>query len=221
MVGSQRNRTVRASGDHRAGQSAGMLDARHPVLEPDVASQRHDLLVAALPHHPGAVARILELLDQAGDVLLVAAGEQGVEYGAEQGEVLDALCSPVGSELAARDPPDLLRVGLEEGAVQPPSEPAGGPALEAGLVDRWAYAHPEVREHAQEGLDDAQVPQGVAGAQRVVVEAALVEDAAHPGADEEVVVVEDLVPEVGDDPTFVRSDGRRCRSASRRGPPSG
>ncbi len=37
-----------------------------------------DQLAAALPHHPRPELRVLELLDEAGDVLLVALGPQGV-----------------------------------------------------------------------------------------------------------------------------------------------
>ena len=43
-----------------------------------------------------------------------------------------------------------------------------------------------------------EVAEGVAQLDRVVVELALVEDAAHPGAEKEVLVGQDLVPELLD-----------------------
>ncbi len=53
----------------------------------------HDL-GAALPHHPGAVLGVLELLDEAGDLLLVPVGQERVDHRLEQREVLDALGAP-------------------------------------------------------------------------------------------------------------------------------
>ena len=101
---------------------------------------------AALPHHPGAVLRVLELLDQGGDLLLVAlrAGWRSIDGLAER-QVLDALRGPVGRDLVGRHAPDLLGVGLEEDAVEAPAEARRRPALERGLVLRRPDAHPEVR----------------------------------------------------------------------------
>ena len=47
----------------------------------------------------------------------------------------------------------------------------------------------------QHGLADAEVREGVAGLERVVEELVVVEDAAHPGPHDEVLVRQDLVPE--------------------------
>ena len=46
---------------------------------------------APLPHHAGAVLRVLELLNEAGDVLLVPVGPQRIHDGREQRQVLDPL----------------------------------------------------------------------------------------------------------------------------------
>ena len=109
-----------------------------------------DQLAAALPHHPGAVLRVLELLDEAGDVLLVPLrAASGVDAPPlHEREVLDALGGPVGLDLGGRHAPDLLGVGLEEVPVEAPAEAGGDAALERCLVLRRADPRPEVRQHA-------------------------------------------------------------------------
>ncbi len=59
-------------------------------------------------------------------------------------------------------------------------------------------AHPQVRQHTADGLDDAEVAQGVAGLERVVEELALVEDAAEPGPNHELVGRQQFVPHLLD-----------------------
>ena len=97
-----------------------------------------------------------------------------------------------------RDAPDLLGVGLEEGPVEAPAEAGGDPALEVVLVLGRPDPHPEVGQHAEERLDEAEVAQRVEGLERVVEVLAVVVDPAHPGPEHEVLVVEDLVPELLD-----------------------
>jgi hypothetical protein len=153
------------------------------------------VLGAALPHQAGPELRVLELLDEAGDLLLVALGQQRVRDRREQRQVLDALRRPVGLDLGGVDAPDLLGVGLEEDAVQPPAEAGRDPALEVALVLGRPDAHERVREHAAHGLQQPEAAQGVAGLERVVEQLAAVVDAAHPRAEQELLVGQDLVPE--------------------------
>ena len=91
--------------------------------------------------------------------------------------------------------PELLVVGLEEVVVEPPAEAGDDPALERVGVLRRTDARPAVGKHAADGLDDPEVAQRVRRLQRVVVELAAVEDAAHPRPHQEVLVRQDLVPE--------------------------
>ena len=126
------------------------------------------------------------------------AGREGVPHRLEQREVLDPLGGPVGLDVGGRHAPDLLGVGLEEDPVEAPTEPRRGVALEGGLVGRWTQPHPRVGDDAADRLDQPEVAQCVERLEGVVVELAVVEDAAHPGAHEEVLVGQDLVPQVRD-----------------------
>ena len=75
---------------------------------------------------------------------LVAPGQQRVDDGLAEREVLDALGRPVGLDLVGRHAPHLLGVGLEEDAVEAPAEARRRPALERGLVLRRPDPRPEV-----------------------------------------------------------------------------
>jgi hypothetical protein len=153
------------------------------------------LAATDLPHHPGPVLRVLELLDQRGDVLLVALRHEGVDDRLLQVEVLDPLRGEVGLELVGWDSPHLLGVALEEVLEEPAPESRDDPPLELVLVLRRADLGPHVRQHDPHRLDRAHVLEDVHGAERVVVELAAVVDAAHPRTEEEVVVGQDLVPQ--------------------------
>ena len=182
--------------EHFVGTTVAVTDLRDHLAELDRAALRLDELVAPLPHHARTVAGILELLDEARDLGLVALwGERVPDRGA-QVEVLDPLGGPVGLDLVGRHAPHLLRVGLEEGAVEAPPEAGGDEPFEGRLVLRRPDPSPCVGQDAEHRLDDTEVAKRVEGAQRVVVELAVVVDAAHAGAHEEVLVGEDLVPEV-------------------------
>ena len=85
--------------------------------------------------------------------------------------------------------------------IQTPAVVGDDVALEGRQVLRWTHPHPQEGEPAADGLHDTEVRQGVAELDRVVVVLAAVEDAAHPGTQQEVLVGQDLVPELlhGDD----------------------
>ena len=153
------------------------------------------LFCGDLPHHAGAVLGVLELLNERRDVRLVALGEDGVHDRLAQVEVLDPLGRPVGRHVGHGHAPDLLRVGLEEDAVEAPPEAGHEPVLVVGLVLGGPDARPQVGEPAQDRLPQPQVAQGVEGLERVVVELALVVDPAHAGPEHEVALGQDLVPE--------------------------
>jgi len=84
--------------------------------------------------------------------------------------------------------------------VQPPAEAAGDETFERLRVLRRVDAHPQVRRDAAHRLDWTEVAQRVHGHERVVVELALIEDAALAGPAEEVLGAEDLPPQFVDRP---------------------
>src|SRR6185312_16910455 len=90
---------------------------------------------------------------------------QGMGDRFADGQALDALCSPLGRNLRARYAPDLLRVVLEEGAVQTIPEAVYEEVLECGLgfarrkpclhvarADRCAVGESEIRQGTQAEL---------------------------------------------------------------------
>jgi hypothetical protein len=102
-------------------------------------------------------------------------------------------CAPQSADISAGGTPQT--VGLEEVLVQPPAVVLRDVALEGRLVLRRPHPDPEERQHAAKRLDRSEVREGVHDLDRVVVELALVVDAAGPGPEHEVLVREDLVPE--------------------------
>jgi hypothetical protein len=94
-----------------------------------------------------------------------------------------------------RHTPHFLGVGLEEVAVQPGPEPGDQPTLVVGLIFGGPHPGPHVRQHATDGLDDAQVAKGVHALEGIVVKLAVVIDAAHPGTKQKIFRSEDLVPQ--------------------------
>ena len=123
---------------------------------------------------------------------------EDVEHRQEEGEVPDALRRPLGPDLGAGDPPDLLGVGAEERLVEAAAEALGDPLLE-GL--RRMPARPrdgrEVGEGAPRRLDDPEAGHHVAGDERVRQELALVVDARQARAGEELVA-QHLLPQPRD-----------------------
>ena len=180
--------------DDVAGRVHADDTCRHEHL---TATGDHEV-AASLPHHAGAVLGVLKLLDETRDLLLVPLGEERVLDGVAERESLDALGCPVRRHLVHRHAPDLLGVGLEEVPVEAPPESGDEPVLIVGLVLGRAHHRHDVGQDAADGLDHTEVPERVRRLQRVVVVLALIEDATHAGAHEEVLVREDLVPEVLD-----------------------
>src|SRR5256885_12564883 len=76
---------------HLDGAIALPPDARHLRLEDDLRTLRFDLVATDLPHHARPELRVLELLDERGDVLLVALGRERVHDRLAQGQALDTL----------------------------------------------------------------------------------------------------------------------------------
>jgi hypothetical protein len=92
--------------------------------------------------------------------------------------------------------PDLLVVGLEEVLVEAPAVVGGDVALEGG---DWSFGG-RTRTHRYDRTQrtasmDPRFFRALTGLDRVVVELALVVDAAHAGPQHEVLVGEDLVPQ--------------------------
>src|SRR5262249_44698605 len=141
------------------------LDLAHAGVEGDLGAARRHELGGTLPHHPRAVLRVVELLDQARYLLrlvLLAPERLGLvplPRGTKQAQVADPLGAPVSLDLGARHAPALLALGLEEVPVQAPSEPRCDEALERGLVLRRMDPHPEVRRDASNRLDWTEVAQ--------------------------------------------------------------
>ena len=182
-------------GGDRDGLAVGVGDLDDLGLHEHLRALRLHELGAPLPHHAGPELGVLELLDERRDLLLVPLGEEGVDDGARQGEVLDPLRRPVGGHRADGHTPHLLGVGLEERAVEAPAEAGHEPALVVGLVLGRTDAGHRVAADALDGLDGTEVAQRVECLERVVEVLALVEDAALAGAEEEVAVGQDLVPQ--------------------------
>ena len=149
--------TGRCLGDHAGRDAVCVLDPGNGVVEVHLAALSFDELVTPFPHHPGAMAGILELLDEAGDLFLVPARRQRIDDRPEQVEVLDALSRPVGLDLIGGNAPHFLGVGLEEDAIEPPAELRGDVPLEGREVLRRTDPHPEVRQNAPDRLEDTEV----------------------------------------------------------------
>ncbi len=188
-------RAVLAAADDAGGAAVGVLDCADAGVHLDRAAHLHAQVAAAFPHHAGAELGVLEFLDERGDVLLIALGQQGIHHRVGERQVLDALRGEIGRELVDRHTPKFLVVRLEEVIIETPAEAGDDPALEGGLVLGRADARPDVGHHAAEGLDDAEVGQRVGGLERVIVVLAVIVNAAHARAQHEVFVGQDLVPE--------------------------
>ena len=187
---------------HAAGLDLGDVravddDARHGRLGEDLAAELADLAAHRVPHLAGAVAGVVELVDQRLDLVALVAQERRLG-GAEERQALDALGGPLGADLRRRDAPDLLVVGLEEERVQAPAEALGDPLLEV-LLGRVALEQrgPQIGEAGARQLDRPELLDDVGAVERVVEELAVPEDARLARALEELVA-HDLVPEVVD-----------------------
>ncbi len=148
---------------------------------------------------PGPEPRVEELLDQRRGVGAAEAVEPEDPHDrVQQAELLDPLRRPLRLDLGARDAPDLLGVGAEEGVVEAAAEAAHDPVLEAARVGVLELAAPvEVGERGADGLDQAEPAEDVGGPQRIVEEAAAIEDPREPRPGQELLA-EHLLPELLD-----------------------
>jgi hypothetical protein len=172
-----------------------------PVAQEHLAAELPDVLGHRLPHLARAVAGVVELRDQARDLVVLVA-EEGRPGGADEGEVLDALGGPVGANLGRRDAPDLLRVRLEELIEEPAAEAVRDPLLERVLTTLRLPRGDEVGEQRLGEVHRPELLDHIRAAERIVEELPLPAavapvDARHPGPLEELLA-HDLVPEVVD-----------------------
>src|SRR5215472_13232964 len=177
-----------------------MVDFRHSSLHHDPSATPFADVASLLPHHAGAALRIVELFDQACDVLLIAPGQDGVGHRLRERQILYALGRPVRLYSGRRHSPDLLCVRLEEDAVETPTEASGNPALERRLIRWGADLCPGVRQKAAHCFNQPQPLQSVEGAQRIVKHVAVIVDTAHARTEQEILRSEYLLPELLDSP---------------------
>ncbi len=155
-------------GGHAGGPAIRMVNPADLLLKNDLPATLGDFVRRGLPHHSGPVFRVLELLDERGDVLLVPFRHDRVHDGIEQREVLDTLRGPVRLDRVGRHPPHLLGVGLEEDPVQAPAKTGRDPALEFRLILGRPDPRPAVGEDAAHRLEHTEAAQGITGTQRVI-----------------------------------------------------
>ena len=121
------------------------LELRDPVVEQHLAAELLDVVGHRLPHLAGAVARVVELRDQARDLVVPVAEERG-PGGAEERQVLDPLGGPVGADLGRGHAPDLLGVRLEELVEEAAAEAVRDPLLVGVLLALRLDRRPQVGE---------------------------------------------------------------------------
>src|SRR5581483_9901894 len=193
VVGQLVQLAARLDLDDAAADELDPLDRR---LEPHLPALIDDRVGHPLPHLAGAVARIVELRDQALDLVPLVA-EDRRPRGREEREPLDALRGPLGANLRGRRAPHLLVVRLEEQLEQATAEAVRHPVLER-VVDLVALRRgARVRGHAARELHRAELLDHVRAAQRVVEIAVVPVDARHARTQQELVA-HHLVPEVVD-----------------------
>src|SRR5271165_1500826 len=111
----------------------------HFAVQRHRTAQLADFLGTRFPHHSGSQARISKGIDQRFDYLLsifwLPAGKRVLDSGPQR-KPFDALRRPVGGDLIATHPPDLLCVGLEEDAEQAPAKLIRDPILKSPGITR-------------------------------------------------------------------------------------
>ncbi len=197
--------------DHPLALGAGRGEAPAPAIPAEllecmahqygVAALDH-LVARGLPHHAGATARIAEAFQQRlgfhaviGALVQPQRALEAIEHRLAEAEPLDALCGPIGGDFVAGHAPHLLGVGLEEDREELLAELVDRPVLEAASVLPGEQLPAQIARHAQRRAEHAEVPQRLERTQRIAVELALIIDAAHPRALDEIVR-QDLVPEI-------------------------
>ena len=184
---------------HAGAAVAGELELRDAVVEQHLAAELLDVRGHLLPHLARAVARVVELRDQAGD-LVAAVPEEGAPRGPEERQVLDPLRGPVGADLGRGHAPDLLRVRLEELVEEVAAEAVRDPLLVGLLLALRLHRGPDVGRERPDQIHGTELLDHVHAAQRVVEElrlpvAVAPVDPRHARAAEELLL-HDLVPEV-------------------------
>ena len=177
-------------------QRAQRMAHQHAVAALD------DAVARRLPHHARSLAGIAEAFQQrlgrhavVGRPVEPQRSPEPVEHRPAQAQPLDALRRPVRGHRVARHPPHLLGIGLEEDRIQLVAELVDHPVLEAPDVPARRDLRLEVACHAQRRRPRPQVEQRLERAQRIAVEPAAIEDAAHARALDEIVG-QDLVPQI-------------------------
>ena len=108
-------------------------------------------------------------------------------------------CAPQSAEISDAGTPQTFSLyALKKCRYSRQPKRAAMKPSSVSLVLRRADAHPEIRRDAPHRFDRAEVAQHVHRDERVVVELALVEDAALARPAQEVLRAEDLPPEVVD-----------------------
>ena len=192
--------------DVDAPQPAGRVigEPPHVAAHQHPPAARHDLARRRLPHHAGALARILEALDQRlhhrsagriGTAARLQRARQRVHDGDAQIEALDALRRPVGGNLVARHAPHLFGVGLEEHAEQPLAELVAHPVVEALRLRDRRHLGPRVGQHAGGAGEDAEIGERLERLERIGIEFPVVVDAREARPLDEIVG-QDLAPQV-------------------------
>ena len=128
---------------HTGAAVTGELELRGAVVQQHLAAELLDVHGHLLPHLARAVAGVVELRDQAGD-LVAAVAEESAPGGPEEREVLDALRGPVGTDLGRGHAPDLLGVRLEELVEQIAAEAVRDPLLVGVLLALGLDRGPDV-----------------------------------------------------------------------------
>ena len=208
--GGRRNHVVAAEGffltagvkRHHGPFSGGLVTPQglHVHAQPDLPPPFPYLLGRGFPHLARSQFWITEALDQglgpdpAGLHVRYPLRFHRAAYGAAQGQALDALRGPVGRNFTALHAPDFLGVGLEKDAEQPVPELVGDPILECLRIPDREDAGLEVGHHAEGGLEETQLGQGVHRPQWVVEQLAVIEDArlARP---RDQLVAQDVIPQ--------------------------
>ena len=136
----------------------------NPAL--DRAALLFDAFAGHLPHLAGAVAGILEFLDQAGGVV---GARDRIDDRFGKRKVLDPLRRPVRANIGGGDAPHLFRVAPKEVHVEPPAEAVLDPLFETVLVPVRAHPPLDVAEDDPRAFVDPDIGQGIENLERVIV----------------------------------------------------
>jgi hypothetical protein len=170
------------------------LHARDPVLQEHVVAQISHAIAARLPHLPRTQPRVLKGVDQASDGPRALVERRSRQDRLRERKALNALGRPLSPNLAAGHSPDLLRIRLEKGFVQPLAKAVGDPLLEGFLVGVGTPVPPQVAQKDQRGIPWTQAAKRVARLQRVVEEHAVVVDSGKARHGDELFP-QDLAPQ--------------------------